>query len=112
MTLIFAAIYKFIPDIYIRWSDVWIGSLVTAALFTSGKALVGLYLGHASIGSAYAAAGSLVVFLTWVYYSSQIFLLGAEFTHVYAFRLGTYSKPMRPEGNRRQVRADSNANQK
>ena len=103
MTLIFGAIYKFIPDIYIRWSDVWIGAVVTAGLFTSGKALVGLYLGYASIGSAYAAAGSLVVFLTWVYYSSQIFLFGAEFTHVYAFRHGSYSKPSRREANRLQV---------
>jgi membrane protein len=93
MTVVFAIIYKTIPDTYIRWSDVWIGALVTSALFTTGKAVIGLYLSTAGLGSAYAAAGSVVVFLTWVYYSAQIFLLGAEFTHVYAFRHGTYSKP-------------------
>ncbi len=93
MTLLFAAVYKFIPDIRISWGDVWIGALVTAALFSIGKALIGLYLGHVSVGSAYAAAGSLAVFLAWVYYSAQIFLLGAEFTHVYALRRGTYSNP-------------------
>ncbi len=97
MTFIFALIFKLIPDIYIRWSDVWIGAAVTSALFTAGKILIALYLTRASIGSAYAAAGSVVVFLTWVYYSAQIFLLGAEFTYVYAFRHGSYAKP---EGRR------------
>jgi membrane protein len=93
MTLIFAIMYKTIPDTYIRWHDVWIGALVTSALFTVGKSVIGLYLATAGLGSPYAAAGSVVVFLTWVYYSAQIFLLGAEFTHVYAFRHGTYSRP-------------------
>ena len=74
----------------------WIGALVTAALFTVGKFLIGLYLAKASIGSAYAAAGSLIVFLTWVYYSVQIFLFGAEFTHEYALRHGSYSRSAVP----------------
>lgn len=95
MTLIFAIIYKTIPDTYIRWGDVWIGALVTSVLFTAGKAVIALYLATAGLGSAYAAAGSVVVFLTWVYYSAQIFLLGAEFTHIYAFRHGTYSRPVK-----------------
>ena len=93
MTFIFALIYRVIPDTSILWSDVWIGALVTAALFTIGKLLIGLYLARAGIGSPYAAAGSIILFLTWVYYSAQIFLFGAEFTHVYALRHGSYSKP-------------------
>jgi membrane protein len=92
LTLIFALIFKVIPDARIRWSDVWIGAFVTALLFTAGKFLIALYLAKASIGSAYAAAGSIVVFLTWVYYSAQIFLFGAEFTHVYTQRYGSHSK--------------------
>lgn len=91
MTLIFALIYKVVPDMYVRWSDVWTGALVTSALFSAGKELIGIYLQRASVGSAYAAAGSLAVFLTWVYYSAQIFLFGAEFTHLYAFQRGSYS---------------------
>lgn len=92
MTLIFALIYKTIPDVHIHWSDVWVGALVTSMLFTAGKWLIGIYLGSVSLGSPYAAAGSLVIFLTWVYYSAQIFLLGAEFTHVYTLRHGSYSR--------------------
>lgn len=98
MTVIFAIMYKTIPDTYIRWGDVWIGALATSALFTAGKAVIGLYLATAGLGSPYAAAGSVVVFLTWVYYSAQIFLLGAEFTHVYSFRHGTYSRPVKEKG--------------
>lgn len=96
MTVVFALIYKVIPDVYIRWGDVWTGALVTSILFTAGKWLIALYLAKAGVGSLYAAAGSLVVFLTWVYYSVQIFLLGAEFTHEYAFRHGSYARPGRP----------------
>jgi membrane protein len=92
MTLVFALIYKIIPDVSLRWSDVWIGSLITSFLFASGKLLISLYLGKVSIGSPYAAAGSILVFLTWVYYSAQIFLLGAEFTHVYALRHGSHAQ--------------------
>ena len=82
--LLFALIYKYIPEVPVRWRDVRVGALVTAVLFSIGRALIGLYLGKASVGSAYGAAGSLVVLLVWVYYSSQIFFFGAEFTKVYA----------------------------
>src|SRR5690606_8885349 len=84
ITVLFAMIYKFLPNVEIRWRDVWIGALVTSLLFSLGKFLIGLYLGKASVESSYGAAGALVVLLVWVYYSAQIFLLGAEFTKVYA----------------------------
>jgi membrane protein len=92
-TLLFAAIYKVLPDAHIRWGDVWVGALVTACLFTLGKYLIGLYLGQSSVASSYGAAGSLAVFLIWVYYSTQILLLGAEFTKVYAGRCGRSLEP-------------------
>ncbi len=84
--LLFMLIYKYIPDVPVKWADVRIGALFTAILFGGGKSLIGLYLGKASVGSAYGAAGSLVVLLVWVYYSSQVFFFGAEFTKVYAER--------------------------
>ena len=90
MALMFAAIYKIMPRARIRWRDVWIGAGVTAALFVVGKFLIGLYLGRSSVGSAFGAAGSLVVVMVWVYYSAQIFLLGAEFTRVYAHAHGSH----------------------
>jgi membrane protein len=89
MTLVFAMIYKFMPRARIRWRDVWIGAAVTSALFAIGKFAIGFYLGRASVGSAFGAAGSLVVVMVWVYYSAQIFLLGAEFTRVYAHAHGS-----------------------
>jgi len=85
-TVLFAMIFKILPDVYVRWSDVWIGAAVTAALFAIGKIVIGLYLGRSAFVSAYGAAGSLAVLLAWVYYSSQILFLGAEFTQVYADR--------------------------
>jgi membrane protein len=84
ITVLFAIIYKFMPQTRIEWGDVWIGATVTALLFTIGKLLIGLYLGTSSVASSYGAAGSLVILLLWVYYSAQIFLLGAEFTKAYA----------------------------
>jgi len=93
VTLLFAMIYKLLPDVRITWRDVWIGALATAFLFTVGELLIGLYLGRTSVGSAYGAAGSLVVFVIWVYYSGQILLLGAEFTKVYANRFGSHIQP-------------------
>jgi len=93
VTLLFAAIYKVLPDVDIAWSDVWIGGAVTALLFSIGKLLIGLYLGYASVGSTFGAAGSLMVFLLWVYYSAQILLFGAEFTQVYARRYGSRIRP-------------------
>jgi membrane protein len=89
VTLLFALLYKVVPDVHIEWRDVAIGAAVTSFLFSIGKFLIGLYLGKASVGSAYGAAGSLVVFIVWVYYSAQIFFLGAEFTHVFAERHGS-----------------------
>jgi membrane protein len=86
-TLLFSLVYKIIPRVRIRWSDVWVGAAVTAALFAVGKVLIGLYLGRSSVASTFGAAGSLVVFMIWVYYSAQVFLLGAEFTRVYAARI-------------------------
>jgi membrane protein len=93
VTLMFAMMYKVLPDVKIAWGDVWVGAIVTAFLFTVGKLLIGLYLGHASVGSAYGAAGSLVVFVVWVYYSGQILFLGAEFTKAYANRFGSRNRP-------------------
>jgi membrane protein len=89
ITFLFAAIYKLLPDVHLRWSDVVIGSSVTSLLFTIGKQLIGLYLGKASFGSTYGAAGSLVIVLVWVYYSAMLFFLGAEFTKVYTKTFGS-----------------------
>lgn len=87
-TLLFALIFKVLPDAEFSWRDVWMGATVTALLFTIGKWLLGLYLGNQSLSSSYGAAGSLVVTLLWIYYSSHIFFFGAEFTQVYARREG------------------------
>lgn len=88
-TLLFALIYKLIPRAIIAWRDVWVGAAVTAFLFEIGKFLIGLYLGKTSVASGFGAAGSLVVLLLWVYFSAQIFLLGAEFTWVYSHEYGS-----------------------
>jgi membrane protein len=87
--VLFAVIYKFMPHVRIEWHDVWIGAAVTALLFTIGKHLIGLYIGKSGVTSTFGAAGSLVVLLLWVYYSAQIFLLGAEFTWAYAHAQGS-----------------------
>jgi membrane protein len=83
-TFLFAAIYKFLPDVKVPWKNLWIGAAATALLFTIGKFLIGLYLGNSGISSTYGAAGSLVVILVWIFYSAQILLIGAEFTQVYS----------------------------
>ena len=88
ITGLFALIFKILPDAQVAWRDVWIGAALTAALFTIGKFALGLYLGKSNVASGYGAAGSLVLVLLWVYYSAQIMLFGAEFTQVYANRLG------------------------
>src|SRR5438046_4052054 len=86
--LLFAMIFKYLPDAKIQWRDVWIGAAITAILFAIGKWALGLYLGSGSAASAYGAASSLITLLLWVYYSAQILLFGAEFTQVYAARAG------------------------
>ena len=88
ISLLIALIYKILPEAHVAWRDVWVGAPVTAALFILGKYLIGLYIGKASVGSAFGAAGSLAVLLVWIYYSTQLILLGAEFTRVYANRFG------------------------
>jgi membrane protein len=84
ITLLFALIFKYLPDLDVNWNDVWVGAAATALLFIVGKYLIGLYLAKGSVASAYGAAGSLVIILLWVYYSSQILLFGAQFTQVFA----------------------------
>lgn len=84
LTGLFALLFKYVPDAQIHWRDVWLGAGVSAVLFTLGKTAIGYYIGHASVGSAYGAAGSLVVLLVWVYYSALLFFFGAEFTHAWA----------------------------
>jgi membrane protein len=96
LSLLFAAIYKVLPDRHLHWRDVIIGAVVTAVLFTIGKSLIGWYIGSSAVASSYGAAGGLIVLLLWVYYSVQTFLLGAEFTKVYANRHG--SKQAMPVG--------------
>lgn len=91
ITVLFALIFRVLPDTTVAWRDVWLGALVTALLFSAGKYLIGLYLGTSGVGSAYGAAGSLVVLIVWVYYSAQILFFGAELTQVYARRYGSRS---------------------
>ncbi|MBV9507218.1 MAG: YihY/virulence factor BrkB family protein [Acidobacteriia bacterium] len=95
ITILFALLFKIVPDVKIEWGDVWIGAAVTSLLFSTGKLLIGLYLGKAGVGSAYGAAGSLVVFLVWIYYSAQIFFLGAAFTRIFSERHGSRSPQRR-----------------
>jgi membrane protein len=96
LTLLFAILFKVLPDVEISWKDVWMGGAITALLFAFGKFLLGLYLARSSISSAYGAAGSLVVFLLWVYYSALILFFGAAFTQVYARRYGAEIIPQKP----------------
>ena len=93
VSLLFAMIFKFVPDARVAWRDVWFGALLTALFFTVGKLALGWYLGRESTTSEYGAAGSLVVILLWVYYTSQIMLFGAEFTRVHASQYGSVAKP-------------------
>jgi len=89
ITILFASIYKFLPTAKIAWSDVWIGAAITSLLFWAGKFAIGLYVAKAAVGSTFGAAGTLVVVIVWVYYSAQIFFLGAELTREYAWRHGS-----------------------
>jgi membrane protein len=100
VTVLFALMYRMLPSVHVAWQDVWRGAFVTAVLFTIGKFLIGLYLGKAGVTSGFGAAGSVVVLLVWVFYSAQIFLLGAEFTWLYAHSHGSrrQSVPAEPRG--------------
>ena len=89
LTILFAVTYKVVPAVRIAWRDVWVGAVVTSLLFTLGKLLIGWYLAHSSIASAYGAAGSIIVILLWVYYCAQVCLFGAEFTWVHAHHYGS-----------------------
>jgi membrane protein len=100
VAVLFAMIYKFLPDVQIEWHDVWIGAVVTSFLFNGGKYLISIYLGRAAIGSAFGAAGSFAVLLVWIYYSALISFFGAEFTQVYARRHG---RRILPEQHARDV---------
>jgi membrane protein len=93
VTVLFALIFKVIPDAKVEWRDVWLGAAVTALLFTIGKQLLGLYLGKAAVGSSYGAAGSMIALVVWVYYASQILFVGAEFTQVHARHRGARIEP-------------------
>jgi membrane protein len=93
ITLLFGMMFKILPDANIAWRDVWIGAFITALLFTLGKFALGFYLGRSGVASSYGAAGSLIVLLLWVYYSSQVVFFGAEFTQVYANRFGSHVTP-------------------
>jgi membrane protein len=103
-TLLFALIFRVLPDRQIPWRDVWLGSLVTAVLFVVGKWAIGLYLGRAAVASAYGAAGSVIVLLLWVYYASFIVLLGAEFTRAYSQRVEQTETPPEPGAKRQKVK--------
>ena len=92
-TGVFAMIYKIMPRVRVTWCNVWLGAIATALLFTGGRYLIGLYIGRSNLASAFGAAGSLIVIFVWVYYSAQIFLLGAEFTWIYARTFGSMRDP-------------------
>ncbi|WP_310736742.1 YihY/virulence factor BrkB family protein [Roseateles terrae] len=99
ITVMFAVIYKWVPDVPIRWRDVWVGALITAALFSLGKSLIGLYIGRSAVSSAYGAAASLVVMMLWVYYSTQVFLMGAELSWAFSRRHSLKEHVMSPEAD-------------
>ena len=108
ITVLFALIFKVLPDADIKWSDVWIGAFVTAVLFTIGKFALGLYLGKSNVSSSFGATGSLIIILVWIYYSSQILFLGAEFTQVYA---NTYGSRVVPDEDAVAVTEEARAQQ-
>jgi len=97
---LFAAIFRILPDAEIAWRDVWLGAFVTSFLFSVGKYLIGLYLGHSTLTSPFGSAGSLVLIILWVYYASLILLFGAEFTRVHSLRVSETSPPPSPGGER------------
>lgn len=106
IAILFALIYKVLPDVRLKWSDVAIGAAITSLLFSVGKFLIGLYLGTTTIASSYGAAGSFLIVLLWVYYSAQVFFLGAEFTKIYTRRFGSHFRA------KLQVQPEQNAGQR
>ena len=96
ITVLFALMYKYVPNVKVPWRDAVVGAIGTALLFTVGKFLLGLYLGKAGVGSTYGAAGSLVAVIVWIYYSAQIFFFGAEFTHAYSESQSPAQEERRP----------------
>jgi membrane protein len=114
ITLLFAMIYRFLPDVRIAWRDVWVGAAATSLLFTIGKFLIGLYLGRSSVASVFGAAGSLVIVLLWIYYSTQILFFGAEMTQVYARHRGSQIVPDKDAVKVREVKevVEANENEK
>ena len=106
IAVLFAAIYKILPDKRLEWGDVIIGAIATSLLFTIGKSLIGWYLGTSAVASTYGAAGALIIVLLWIYYSSQIFLLGAEFTRVYASHHGSHKDGQEPVSNITRLRTE------
>lgn len=92
-TILFALIFKYLPDVLITWGDVWFGAATTAILFSLGKFLIGLYIGNSSFGSSYGAAGSVIILLVWIFYSAQILFFGAEVTQLYGRRFGSNIQP-------------------
>jgi membrane protein len=91
--VLFALLFKYVPQERLAWADVWVGGIVTAVLFNIGKFAIGYYLGKSAFASVYGVIGSFLVLLLWVYYSAQIFLFGAEFTRIYSLDLGTHIGP-------------------
>lgn len=106
VTVAFAMIYKFMPRVHIQWHDVWVGAALTSLLFSVGKLLIGLYIGKSGVVSGFGAASSIVVLLVWVYYSAQIFLMGAELTWVYAHEFGSRRGQVRPTSSVAQLVAE------
>jgi membrane protein len=98
ITVLFATILRWLPDVRLAWGDVWLGAAITSLLYAIGKGLLGVYLSHSTVASAYGAAGSVVALLIWAYYSAQIFLFGAELTRVFAEQCGSWSRPYRSAG--------------
>jgi len=104
ITVLFALMFKFLPDAEIAWRDVWLGAFVTALLFSIGKTAIGIYLGNSAVASSFGAAGSLILLLLWIYYSAQILFFGAEFTAVYA---NNYGSKIAPEGEEKAAQPES-----
>ena len=104
ITVLFALMFKFLPDAEIAWRDVWLGAFVTALLFSIGKTAIGIYLGNSAVASSFGAAGSLILLLLWIYYSAQILFFGAEFTQVYANK---YGSKIAPEGEEKSAQPES-----